>query len=66
MDSADAGIKSSGNSSPQGDSINVVVRVRPLNNKEVKAKDEGVIQFPGNGQLLVSTACVCVAPKLME
>uniref|UniRef100_A0A1Y1K0W6 Kinesin motor domain-containing protein n=1 Tax=Photinus pyralis TaxID=7054 RepID=A0A1Y1K0W6_PHOPY len=35
------------------DNINVVVRVRPLNHKEVKARDISVIQFPGNGQILV-------------
>ncbi|XP_014474061.1 PREDICTED: kinesin-like protein KIF12 [Dinoponera quadriceps] len=31
--------------------INVVVRVRPLNNKEIKAGDEMVVQFPGDGQI---------------
>lgn len=36
------------------DNINVVVRVRPLNEKEKRRKDEHVIQFPGNGQLLVN------------
>lgn len=56
MDSTDIVIssKSSGNSTPVEDSINVVVRVRPLNDKEKKAKDESIIQFPGNGQILVS------------
>lgn len=56
MDSTDILIsrKSSGNSSPIEDSINVVVRVRPLNEKEKKAREESIIQFPGNGQILVS------------
>lgn len=36
------------------DSINVVVRVRPLNDKEKKNRDEMIAQFPGNGQILVS------------
>jgi hypothetical protein len=36
------------------DNINVVVRVRPVSEKEIKANDESVVQFPGNGQLLVS------------
>ncbi|XP_029165311.1 kinesin-like protein KIF12 isoform X2 [Nylanderia fulva] len=31
--------------------INVVVRVRPLSNKEVKSGDEMVVQFPGDGQI---------------
>ncbi|KAH0954697.1 hypothetical protein HN011_006844 [Eciton burchellii] len=31
--------------------INVVVRVRPLSNKEIKADDEMVVQFPGDGQI---------------
>ncbi|XP_023713888.1 kinesin-like protein KIF12 isoform X3 [Cryptotermes secundus] len=35
------------------DNINVVVRVRPLNNKEVKNGDESVVQYPGNGQILL-------------
>ena len=35
------------------DNINVVVRVRPLNEKEKKNRDEMVAQFPGNGQILV-------------
>ncbi|XP_065202233.1 kinesin-like protein KIF12 isoform X2 [Planococcus citri] len=33
--------------------INVVVRVRPLNGKEIKTNDPNVISFPGNGQILV-------------
>lgn len=28
-------------------------RVRPLNNREKKANDPSVVQFPGNGQILV-------------
>lgn len=35
------------------DNINVVVRVRPLNGKEVKNGEASVVQFPGNGQILV-------------
>ncbi|XP_043258270.1 kinesin-like protein KIF12 isoform X2 [Colletes gigas] len=31
--------------------INVVVRVRPLSNKEVKAGDDMAVQFPGDGQI---------------
>jgi hypothetical protein len=48
-------MKSSGNSTPMEDNINVVVRVRPLNKKEERGKDESVVQFPGNGQILVSS-----------
>ena len=36
-----------------GDNINVVVRVRPLNEKELKAGDENAIQFPGDGGIWV-------------
>jgi len=36
-----------------GDNINVVVRVRPLNEREVKAGDEMAIQFPGDGGIWV-------------
>lgn len=53
VDSADLGIKSSGSSTPLEDNINVVVRVRPVSDKEIKARDESVVQFPGNGQILV-------------
>lgn len=54
MDSSDLMIKSSGSSTPMEDNINVVVRVRPLNEKELKARDKFTVQFPGNGQILVS------------
>lgn len=50
----DIGMKSSGSSTPHEDSINVVVRVRPVNDKENKSNDESVVEFPGNGQILVS------------
>ncbi|XP_045463579.1 kinesin-like protein KIF12 isoform X2 [Harmonia axyridis] len=35
------------------DNINVVVRVRPISEKEKRGNDINVIQFPGNGQILV-------------
>jgi hypothetical protein len=54
MDSTDILMKSSGNSTPIEDSINVCIRVRPISNKERKARDESIVQFPGNGQILVS------------
>lgn len=58
MDSAGYVAKSSGSSTPQDsknieDNINVVVRIRPLNEKEKKANEENIVQFPGNGQILV-------------
>lgn len=33
------------------DNINVVVRVRPLNSKELKVSEDGAVQFPGDGQI---------------
>ncbi|KAF6019864.1 hypothetical protein EB796_021835 [Bugula neritina] len=36
------------------DSINVVVRVRPLNKNELEKKDPSTVQFPGEGVLCVS------------
>ncbi|XP_062560420.1 kinesin-like protein KIF12 [Armigeres subalbatus] len=44
----------SGSSAPgtPEDNINVVVRVRPLNVKEIRNADDMVVQFPGNGQIL--------------
>ena len=54
MDSTDYIAKSSGSSTPLEDNINVVVRVRPLNDREHKARDVSITQFPGSGQLLVS------------
>ena len=36
-----------------GDNINVVIRVRPLNTKESKANEDSIIQFPGEGQIWV-------------
>ena len=37
-----------------GDNINVVIRVRPLNQKEVKSCDESILTFPGDGGIWVS------------
>lgn len=48
-------MKSSGSSTPMEDNINVVVRVRPVSEKEIKTRDESIAQFPGNGQILVSS-----------
>lgn len=53
VDSTDLLMKSSGNSTPMEDNINVVIRVRPFSDKERKVKDESLVQFPGNGQILV-------------
>jgi hypothetical protein len=36
-------------------------RVRPLSNREVKNGDESIIQYPGNGQILVRRFQFCVA-----
>lgn len=36
------------------DNINVVVRVRPLNEKEKRDRHGSILQFPGNGQIIVS------------
>lgn len=40
-----------------GDNINVVIRVRPVSQKEIKASDDSIIQFPGEGQIWVSFPC---------
>ena len=32
----------------------MVIRVRPISNKEQRNNDEGIIQFPGEGQIWVS------------
>ncbi|XP_063708144.1 kinesin-like protein KIF12 [Culicoides brevitarsis] len=54
LDFLESMTQSSGSTEPStpGDNINVVVRVRPLSDKEIREGDEMVIQFPGNGQLL--------------
>ena len=36
-----------------GDNINVVIRVRPLSQKENRNHDDGIVQFPGEGQIWV-------------
>ncbi|CAB3378803.1 Hypothetical predicted protein [Cloeon dipterum] len=48
------------------DNISVVIRVRPLNEKEVKASDDEVVQFPGNGQLLLEGNLVAQKPRLFS
>ncbi|XP_073813749.1 kinesin-like protein at 54D isoform X1 [Musca autumnalis] len=35
------------------DNINVVVRVRPLNEKEKRDRHGSILQFPGNGQIII-------------
>ncbi|CRK88043.1 CLUMA_CG001829, isoform A [Clunio marinus] len=64
VDSTDIGVKSSGSSTPLEDNINVVVRVRPLSEKEVKASDDSIVQFPGNGQILCEGQNDSQKPKL--
>lgn len=46
--------QSSGSTAPStpGDNINVVIRVRPISEKEIREHDEMVVQFPGNGQII--------------
>ena len=55
--SMNGSLKSEGDNSStdsDGDNINVVIRVRPISQKEQRANDEGIIQFPGEGQIWVS------------
>lgn len=58
-------MKSSGSSTPMEDNINVVVRVRPVSDKEIKARDESIAQFPGNGQILVSSKINAATPRTL-
>ena len=54
--SLNGSLKSEGENSgseSDGDNINVVIRVRPISQKEQRANDEGIIQFPGEGQIWV-------------
>lgn len=44
------------------DNINVVVRVRPLNDKEKRDRHGATLKFPGNGQVIVGPRRV----KLLE
>ncbi|XP_063225816.1 kinesin-like protein KIF12 isoform X2 [Bacillus rossius redtenbacheri] len=48
------------------DSINVCVRVRPLNNKEQRSGDGSTIQFPGNGQILMGDASAGSKPRVFS
>lgn len=54
MDALDQINLGSSDSSSLEDNINVVIRVRPLCEKERRNRDDMVVQFPGNGQILVS------------
>lgn len=40
------------------DNINVVVRVRPISDKERKRSDHSIISFPGEGQLLLENGAL--------
>jgi len=58
-------LKSEGDNSStdsDGDNINVVIRVRPISQKEQRANDEGIIQFPGEGQIWVDEAKGALKP----
>ena len=44
-----------------GDNINVVVRVRPLNSREIKNDDVSIVQFPGDGGIWVRSDTVASA-----
>lgn len=57
-----------GASSPAspGDNINVVVRVRPLQDSEKKRKEDTVIQLPGNGQIYCDGSSAGQKPKLFS
>uniref|UniRef100_T1GLU6 Kinesin motor domain-containing protein n=1 Tax=Megaselia scalaris TaxID=36166 RepID=T1GLU6_MEGSC len=37
------------------DNVNVVVRVRPLSEKERQSGQESILQFPGNGQIMIDS-----------
>lgn len=52
MASKSTGTGSEEPSTPE-DNINVVVRVRPLNEKEKRERHGPTLQFPGNGQVIV-------------
>ena len=57
-----SGSESGDISDMEGDNINVVVRVRPLSQKENRNNDEGIIQFPGEGQIWVDEAKGALKP----
>lgn len=49
--------KSTGSDDPSATpdaNVHVVVRVRPLNEKERRNRHGAILQFPGNGQVIVS------------
>lgn len=51
--SVNGSIHSEDDSGIDGDNINVVIRVRPLNGREVKNDDLSMLQFPGDGGIWV-------------
>ena len=46
-------MSSGGEGEIDGDNINVVIRVRPLSQKELKNGDDNILQFPGDGGIWV-------------
>ncbi|XP_067010518.2 kinesin-like protein KIF12 [Anabrus simplex] len=48
------------------DNINVVVRVRPLSSKEMKTADDSVVQFPGNGQIVLGAVDGSNKPRVFS
>ena len=53
-----------GGAAIDGDNINVVIRVRPLNQRELKTADGSVLQFPGDGGVWVGTPLLIILPPL--
>ncbi|XP_052753169.1 kinesin-like protein KIF12 isoform X1 [Galleria mellonella] len=48
------------------DNINVVVRIRPLNEKERSCGDREILEFPGKGQIVCDTGTPGQKPKVFS
>ncbi|CAH2263165.1 jg24007 [Pararge aegeria aegeria] len=48
------------------DNINVVVRVRPVNDKERSLQERDMLEFPGKGQIIVNGISLAQKPKLFS
>ncbi|CAH2095892.1 unnamed protein product [Euphydryas editha] len=57
---------STNNLNSDEDNINVVVRVRPVNDKELSLRERNMLEFPGKGQIICHGTASGQKPKLFS
>ncbi|XP_045772629.1 kinesin-like protein KIF12 [Maniola jurtina] len=66
LDRSNHGSSSSITLNGEEDNINVVVRVRPVNERERSLQERDMLEFPGKGQIIVNGISLAQKPKLFS